>query len=309
MGAYFKVNRRSNCTTLIEDCHSKSELVDEVVSAVREGAGSEPLNQNNLQKVVAYLIKVGAKPEDIVYGFCNQPQAASRDWFNWKSTVEMLQGFGVNVNQIVRIIAYNPVVLDYSFSRLQSLIDAMQATGISSSDLADRITLNPDVLNFNVNEIKRRHEALKEMFTNKDISKLVSKNLQVLGMPTNDVEHKLQYIVHRMGLDQPQVVHSEALTKPLQHLMERHQFLVRTGGYRTPNPKARNLSMNPQLKLIVDTTDNYFATKIAKVTLEEYQLFCRLAKERKNVLTKMLRPEDAEDEDESDSDEDSTDEQ
>lgn len=61
---------------------------------------------------------------------------------------------------------------------------------------------------------------------------------------------------------------------PLQEIRLRHEFLVRTGAYMTPNPKKPLLSKdNPQLKEILESSDKDFATRVGGVSPQEFQVF------------------------------------
>ncbi|VDM50417.1 unnamed protein product [Toxocara canis] len=75
---------------------------------------------------------------------------------------------------------------------------------------------------------------------------------------------------------------------PLEEIMMRHEFLLKTGRYTTPDPKRPQFKMeNPVLKRILDTPDANFATEVAGVTQEEWLIF-------KGLTEKISRQSDME---------------
>jgi hypothetical protein len=62
----------------------------------------------------------------------------------------------------------------------------------------------------------------------------------------------------------------------LQHVKTRHAFLVRAGLFDSSKGKDGERNPNARLDQIIDTTDNSFCAKFAKLEVDEYSTFCKL---------------------------------
>ncbi|VDK36153.1 unnamed protein product [Gongylonema pulchrum] len=70
----------------------------------------------------------------------------------------------------------------------------------------------------------------------------------------------------------------------LNELMDRHELLLKTGIYKTPDPRRPQLkSDNPKLKKIVDSNAEEFATRVAQITVEEWRLFQELQEKKRDL--------------------------
>jgi len=99
---------------------------------------------------------------------------------------------------------------------------------------------------------------------------------------------KYEYIYFIMCIEGPEF--SDCLSwsdRSLDEIIMRHEFLVKTGKYTTPDPKRPQFKMeNPLLYKILDTNDKEFATQIAGVTKEEWLVYQRLHEKLKELEDK-----------------------
>ena len=67
-----------------------------------------------------------------------------------------------------------------------------------------------------------------------------------------------------MGLEAEQFTDcSKWGSLPLEEIMQRHEFLVKCGVFRTPDAKHPQMSMeNPRLRNILDANDDNFAIQV-----------------------------------------------
>lgn len=107
---------------------------------------------------------------------------------------------------------------------------------------------------------------------------LNSPNLIVDKIRTTDI--KIAYLTDVMNVDVAEVVKSSVFSNSFEEIRCRHVFLERLGLYKTKSKKAdpAEPSKNPKLYTIMDTSDKRFATKVAFVTLDEFEAFQELFK-------------------------------
>lgn len=115
------------------------------------------------------------------------------------------------------------------------------------------------------------------------------------------IEERYQYLTEVMRLEVPEIVKSEVFSKSLEHLKTRHMFLDRLGLFKPRSIRANpdEPSKNHRLYQIVDSSDKSFATKIARVSLLEWEVFQDLySKELRDADDKLNDDDDESDEEE-----------
>ena len=101
----------------------------------------------------------------------------------------------------------------------------------------------------------------------------------------NLLQKKIDYLKRVMKVDQSEATKSNIFSTSMEVIEQRHVFLERLGLYDAKHSKSaddQEPSKNPNLYQIVDTSDKRFATKVAFVTLEEFETFIDLFKKEKN---------------------------
>ena len=97
----------------------------------------------------------------------------------------------------------------------------------------------------------------------------------------NEIELKFKYLIEEMRIEPPEIAKSCALSHSLDKIKCRHVFLDRCGLFKRRSLKVetnKKTTKNPNLYEITDTSDKRFATKVAFVTLEEFEVFEQLFK-------------------------------
>ncbi|CAJ0946316.1 unnamed protein product, partial [Mesorhabditis belari] len=123
-----------------------------------------------------------------------------------------------------------------------------------------------------INEI---FNALRSFFTKKQLVDLVQYTPQILVMNFEELEQKYEYIFYHMGLGGEDFLGCKSwIEMSLEEMMLRHSCLVKSGRYHFPDPKAPQLRKeNPEMSKIFDSSDEHFSTKIAGISLEEWNVF------------------------------------
>lgn len=138
---------------------------------------------------------------------------------------------------------------------------------------------------------------LKELScTNKNVWKLLMNSPSLIKENDAAIGDRYHYLTSVMRIEVPEIVKSEVFSKSLEELKTRHMFLDRLGLFKPRSIRADpdEPSKNPRLYQIVDSSDKSFATKIARVTLFEWEVF-------QDLYSKELKEADEEiDEEDSD---------
>lgn len=116
--------------------------------------------------------------------------------------------------------------------------------------------------------------------TAKNIWRLLMNAPNLLTDREAAIEARIEYVRVQMRAELPDVVKSTAFAHSLQSLRTRHTFLERLGVYRRRslkvNAKLDVNNANPRMHQIYDTDERTFATKVAGVGLDEWEVFVQL---------------------------------
>ncbi|XP_073989763.1 transcription termination factor 4, mitochondrial [Rhodnius prolixus] len=82
----------------------------------------------------------------------------------------------------------------------------------------------------------------------------------------------INYPEEEFNITKSQIAKSGVLQYTLDFIKKRIEFLIRVGVYKKLQPK-KSTHVNPRLDIIVRTSDKEFSTKVAGVTLLEYEVF------------------------------------
>lgn len=114
----------------------------------------------------------------------------------------------------------------------------------------------------------------------KNVWKLLMNSPNLINDTDEIIEEKFNYLINVMRCDIPEICKSEVFSKSLDEIKCRHIFLERLGLFKPKSLKSesKDLTNNPKLYRIIDTSDRNFSTKLCKVTLDEYEAFKELFK-------------------------------
>lgn len=114
----------------------------------------------------------------------------------------------------------------------------------------------------------------------KNVWRLFLNSPNLIYDKTSTTDVKVDYLNDVMRVDVLEVVKSAVFSNTFEEIRCRHVFLERLGLYKTKSKKAdpAEPSKNPKLYTIMDTSEKRFATKVAFVTLEEFEAFQELFK-------------------------------
>jgi mTERF domain-containing protein, mitochondrial len=199
----------------------------------------------------------------------------------WEETHDFLKREGFHLDKFPYIVSQNPKILLSPKDKVFKSINSWRALQFGERDTIVLLEKYPELLEFKFsNDVTERLEMLKEFVgSGSKVFKLVLNSPSVLTENLNDVKDKIEYLTKKMKVEPVEVYKSEAMSLSLLQLKIRHKFLERLGLYIVKKKKVENeVSKNPKLYTITDTSDKKFATKICHVTFEEFETFQELFK-------------------------------
>lgn len=226
---------------------------------------------DDISNIVDCLSKGGVEEGCLIELFAKQPELCSSHGREWQSVLTALRENGIGNSDMVEMLTVCPQLLKTNGEKIHQAFDCLREHGFADKSLASVVSNAPILLVTNPKFIAEQIRSLMTMFTHKDIVTLARKCPNVLFEDFEDIELKVQYIVHEIGVDQTQIVRSSALAHSLSHIQLRHQIMIRVGLYKKPHPKKR--IENVPLSLMVDSSINEFIDKIVGISLEEFSVF------------------------------------
>jgi len=138
---------------------------------------------------------------------------------------------------------------------------------------------NPGILFSDTNLIPWFLNNLSEYFKESQIYNLVGNNPTIFNEQFGHIQEKMEYLMFCMHVSVDRIsITRNSLTMPLDEYKTRHEFLLRTGHYKPPDPNQKGLKIleaEPHLEKISDTSDQEFVAICAHgdISIEEYNAF------------------------------------
>lgn len=220
----------------------------------------------------------------------------------WEETHDFLKNEGFMPNKFTFMISQNPKLLTTSKEKIFETLNAWRAYQFGDRDTITLMSRYPELLSVqHSNELNKRIETLKEFVGGgNNIFKLILNSPGVVSESIDSINEKIEYLRNVMKVDPIDVYSSEVFSCDIQKLKTRHIFLKRLGLFIVKKKKdPKEISKNPRLYLITDTSDKRFASKVCHVTIDEYETFVELyRRELDNATEEQLS--DGEDDDDDD---------
>lgn len=196
------------------------------------------------------------------------------------------------------MISQNPKLLTTSNEKIFQTLNGWRAYQFGERDTIILLSRFPELLSIqHSNELNLRIETLKEFVGGgNNIFKLILNSPGVISESITSIKEKIEYLKNVMKADPIDVYSSEVFSCDIQKLKTRHIFLKRLGLFIVKKKKDPNeISKNPKLYLITDTSDKRFATKVCHVTIEEYETFVELYRRELNDAAEKEFSDDEDD--------------
>ncbi|XP_059619096.1 transcription termination factor 4, mitochondrial [Phlebotomus argentipes] len=206
------------------------------------------------------------------------PKLLEYDLESWRRIVSTFRNQGFPSYMLLPLIVNHPPILHRSAEQINFGLDKWNTSQFGERNIMKLITRYPDLL-----EISKSEKFISDRIgylqiyaeTRKNVFTMIMNSPCLITDKVHVIDSKIAYLKDTMRVDLSEVLKSEVFSKTYSKIRTRHTFLDRLGVYKQRSYKAdaRAISTNPKLYQIMDTSDKTFATKIAFVTLEEYEVF------------------------------------
>uniref|UniRef100_A0A7I4NM19 Uncharacterized protein n=1 Tax=Brugia malayi TaxID=6279 RepID=A0A7I4NM19_BRUMA len=278
-----------------EESVSGLEIVELVTAELRRNGKFFILPMNDvtamkaLTKAFRLLVDIGIQREFIIDSCVSVPQlfvSLTQKGETSIQIIELIVDFcRLTYEDSIRIFAtYNEELLSAGPEEIQKCMDVLDSYGFQDEELGKAICSCPALLfAHKSNRLAQNAENLFSHFSKNQFYSLLKSCPEILLGSTDETEDKIEYIYCHMLMEGEDFSSCSNLAQiSLEELIDRHEFLLKTGTYKTPDLKRPQLKMkNPKLKKIVNSGAEQFAKKVGFVSLEEWHLFRELQNKRR----------------------------
>ncbi|CAG9534233.1 unnamed protein product [Cercopithifilaria johnstoni] len=281
------------------------EIVELVVAELRRNGKLFILPVNDVTVIKAVtkafklLLDVGIQPEFIIDSCVSVPQlfvSLTQKGETSIQIIELIVDFcQLSYEDSIRIFAtYNEELLSTGPEEIQKCMEVLDSYGFQDEKLGEAICACPALLFAQKSsKMSQNAENLFSHFSKNQFYSLLKSSPEILLGNTNEIENKIEYIYCYMLMEGEDFESCKNLAHiSLEELIDRHEFLLKTGTYKTPDIKRPQLKMkNPKLKKILDSSEEQFAKKVGRVSVEEWYLFRELQNKRRILESEgKMRP-------------------
>lgn len=224
---------------------------------------------------------------------------------SWQGTLNALKQEGFSPQNFSLMISQNPRLLITNPEKISNSINSWRMLQFGEKQTLQFLEKNSEFIHLEISrEVFRRFQVIKEFIGGgSNMLKLLTICPSVLLQNASTLKDKIDYLQNVMKVEPVEVYKSEALSQNLDDIKTRHVFLQRLGLYVVKKNKDPNeISKNPKLHQITDTSDRRFASKVCFVTPEEFEVFQEMYKtELEAGNSKELDEEEFSDSDDEDS--------
>lgn len=198
----------------------------------------------------------------------------------WMEIFDYMSQYDFKKSELLEMIDSNPDLLSISRNDLHECMFAWTNCHFDDKKLRQLLVAQPSCLLLNQKQILSRIPKLLPFIGNKHnrLLELISYSPNVMFDNWKEIEKKLNYLLFKMELGPNQFVTTSVMSETLFDLQCRHTFLCKLGLWKNRDPKdsVNQLSGNPSLKRMIETSEKEFAVKVAAVTVEEFIVYKQL---------------------------------
>lgn len=236
----------------------------------------------------------------------NNPDLQTYPEDTLRRSIDLFRNQGFTSDSYLRIINKYPNILKTPAAALCNNLELWRASQFGERYVQILITEHPHLLDIKVENRHAEQKILERLLylkdyvqTKKNVWRLLVCSPNVVVDKITDLEEKRTFFEQVMKVEHTEVVKTTAFSHSMFKIKLRHEFLTRLGMYKPKSPKADPTlkSTNPSLYQIVDTNDKRFATKVALVSLEEFEVFEEVFKREQDRQAGVYRDRTAEQDD------------
>jgi len=199
----------------------------------------------------------------------------------FQKAYDFLHQEGFKPHVFAYMITQNPKLLTTPHEKLFLALSNWRALQFGERDTLTLLERFPELFHLqHSKELTRKIETIKEFVgSGSKTYKVLLNSPAILNQSLSVVNEKIDYLKNVMYIDAVEVYKSDVFASDIIAIKTRHIFLERLGIYiRKKKKEEGEISKNPRLCHIYDTSDKRFATKICHVTLPEFETFQELYK-------------------------------
>lgn len=209
------------------------------------------------------------------------PEIANFDVAVVTKNIEELFQLGFDAEGISTIISKYPYLMNYEANQIINTFEMWRSCYLHERFLRELFIQDPWLFSVCDLQVKQRLTRIHYLMEHKinRITSILLLNPSLLTVDWDCVEENFKYIMKTMRILEKEISRSTALIVPMTHLKLRHCFLEKCGVYVRPSLKDDAGFIphkNPILSDIVDTSDHFFAVRVARVSLDEYEVYKKL---------------------------------
>lgn len=221
--------------------------------------------------------------------FEENPYLKNGDITFWYNLNETLLRHGFETRETLSIIAKYPDALTLPEEKLNATLKLYLNHIQNLESIKTLIMSRPELLSVKPSNIKIRLPILNKYATQQYLIQLLVLCPNLLFENWNDVMDKIYFLQDEVLVKYHEVVKCQALSQPLEHIKLRFSVIEKCGLYKRPSKYEHKQTKkelvklnNPKLRFITDNSDIEFATKVAKITLEEYNIYAEMFENEEN---------------------------
>lgn len=277
------------------------EIIDDIVGAVKDVDKIKNARQQDVTKIVqTCLLYYAVSSEEFVKLFTHRPDLVFHPVRQWTDVLKILADYGFSNHQVLNILSSYPTALKLRRPQVVAAVEQLQKYDFHDGDYQRVLSNNPLLFDVSAKDVDLRIAQLMNIFTKTDIVLVTLKMPIILTDEWSSILAKVQYILFAMKITQNAILKSRIFEHSLDHIHQRHEFCLRAGLFKPPDPKRRVPSKNPPLRRMMDTTDSEFLARVCKgvFTVREYRVFCKMLKREEDdegIMKKVNLEMDQED--------------
>jgi len=194
----------------------------------------------------------------------------------WEQAHDFLKREGFKSEKFAYMVSQYPKLLTTPEVHLVNSLSSWRSFQFGERNTILLIEQFPELLQIqNSTDLVKKVNTIKEFVGGgSNVFKALLNSPSAVTQSLPSLNEKIDYLKTVMKVEPVEVYNSEALSSDIMMLKTRHNFLKRLGLYVPMTKKDPNeISKNPKLSQITDTSDKRFATKVCHVTLDEFETF------------------------------------
>ncbi|XP_055624126.1 transcription termination factor 3, mitochondrial [Toxorhynchites rutilus septentrionalis] len=229
----------------------------------------------DMKNHIEFLIDVGVPSEGLGEFITKNPLIFKEDLGNMEVRINYLESKRFLSDQIARIVYKNPYWLMINTRRIDKRLGYFQKTfRLNGGEVRLLTTKQPRIITYNLEHIRKNTFTITEEmgFEKEEIKYLLLSSPKLWMINQDKLQYRFDFAHHKMKLSHAQILEApEILNSREYRLKHRHGFLNFLGKAQYDPRKDLYIS----LKTLVEGTDEYFVTNVAKSNMECYNSYLK----------------------------------